>query len=76
VEVEVDRSGDAGDALERERDDPAGEILRGLGSTPSANAVLFTAEIWGLAAAEGLALVARLWAYDRKTSGVENGAYT
>lgn len=76
MDVELDRSGEGGEALDREKDDSAGEIFRGLGSRPSPNAARFTAEIWGLAAADGLALVARLCAYDRNTSGVENGAYT
>jgi hypothetical protein len=75
VDVAVERSGDDGDALDRERDDSAGEMFRGLGSTPSDDVALLIAEMRGLAAAEGFALVVRLSAYERNASGVENGAY-
>lgn len=62
VDVDVDGAGEDGDALDREIEDAAGEILRGLGCTPSNNDDFFIAEVWGLAAAEGVSLAARLWA--------------
>lgn len=57
----MDSAGEDGDALDREREDAAGEMLRGLGWTVSAGD-FFTVDIRGLGAAEGLSLAARLWA--------------
>ena len=55
---------DADDVLED------GEMLSGL---ISASGDRLEGEILGLGMAEGFSLAGRLWAYDLKTSGVENG---
>lgn len=61
--------------LDSDSDESTGEMLRGLGSTPTKGEWLnfLVAGRRGLPAAEGFSLLARLSAYDRKASGVEKG---